>query len=122
MASRGLHEFTVQEARNFAAFGSWNYENITGIAGDTNYHSSTHITAGTPAKKVVIYMEPGDTASIDSDDVITIKINGETATGKEVKIDAGDLPFTLTGLTITSLALKTDDADSGEALSVLSFH
>ena len=73
-------------------------------------------------KKVVIYMEPGDTASIDSADVITIKINGETATGKEVKIDAGDLPFTLTGLTITSLALKTDDADSGEALSVLSFH
>tara|TARA_R100000008_G_C3571943_1_gene162741 strand:+ start:499 stop:867 length:369 start_codon:yes stop_codon:yes gene_type:complete len=122
MASRGLHEFTVQEARNFAAFGSWNYENITGIADDTNYHSSTYITAGTPAKKVVIYMEPGDTASIDSNDVITIKINGETATGKEVKIDAGDLPFTLTGLTITSLALKTDDANSGEALSVLSFH
>ena len=122
MASRGLHEFTVQEARNFAAFGSWNYENITGIAGDTDYHASTYITSGTPAKKVVIYMEPGDTASIDSNDVITIKINGETATGKEVKIDAGDLPFTLTGLTITSLALKTDDADSGEALSVLSFH
>ena len=53
MASRGLHEFTVQEARNFAAFGSWNYENITGIAGDTNYHSSTYITAGTPAKRLL---------------------------------------------------------------------
>jgi hypothetical protein len=122
MASRGLHEFTVQEARNFVAFGSWNYENITGIAGDTNYHDSTYITSIEPAKKVVIYMEPGDTASLESDDVITIKINGNTATGKEVKIDAGDLPFTLTGLTITSLALKTSDADSGEALSVLSFH
>ena len=122
MASRGLHEFTVQEARNFVAFGSWNYENITGIAGDTNYHDSTYITSTEPAKKVVIYMEPGDTASLESDDVITIKINGNTATGKEIKIDAGDLPFTLTGLTITSLALKTSDADSGEALSVLSFH
>ena len=122
MASRGLHEFTVQEARNFVAFGSWNYENITGIAGDTNYHDSTYITSTEPAKKVVIYMEPGDTASIEADDVITIKINGNTATGKEVKIDAGDLPFTLTGLTITSLALKTSNNDSGEALSVLSFH
>ena len=122
MASRGLHEFTVQEARNFAAFGSWNYENITGIAGDTDYHASTYITSASPAKKVIIYMEPGDTASIDSDDVITIKINGETATGKEIKIDQGDLPFTLTGLTITALSIKTDDADSGEALSILSFH
>jgi len=122
MASRGLHEFTVQEARNFSAFGSWNYENITGIAGDTDYHASTYITSSSPAKKVIIYMEPGDTASIDSDDVITIKINGETATGKEVKIDQGDLPFTLTGLTITALSIKTDDADSGEALSILSFH
>ena len=122
MASRGLHEFTVQEARNFSAFGSWNYENITGIAGDTDYHASTYITSASPAKKVIIYMEPGDTASIDSDDVITIKINGETATGKEVKIDQGDLPFTLTGLTITALSIKTDDADSGEALSILSFH
>ena len=122
MASRGLHEFTVQEARNFSAFGSWNYENITGIAGDTDYHASTYITSASPAKKVIIYMEPGDTASIDSDDVITIKINGETATGKEVKIDQGDLPFTLTGLTITALSIKTDDADSGEALSILPFH
>ena len=122
MASRGLHEFTVQEARNFAAFGSWNYENITGIAGDTDYHASTYITSASPAKKVIIYMEPGDTASIVSDDVITIKINGETATGKEIKIDQGDLAFTLTGLTITALSIKTDDADSGEGLSILSFH
>ena len=46
MANRGLHEFTVQEARNFVAFGSWNYENITGIASDTNYHDSTYIMKG----------------------------------------------------------------------------
>ena len=118
----GINTFTTQEALNFDSYNEWNYEELdlgTALAG---YVSSTYITAADPAKKVVIYMEPGDTASIDSDDVITIKINGETATGKEVKIDAGDLPFTLTGLTITSLALKTDDADSGEALSVLSFH
>ena len=122
MANRGLHEFTVQEAKNYSAYKQWNYENITGIASDTNYHSSTYITSSNPAKKVVIYMEPGDTASLEATDVVSIKINGETDANKIVKIDAGDLPFTLTGLTVTSLAISNSDPNSGEALSVLSYH
>ena len=67
-------------------------------------------------------MEPGDTASLEDTDVVSIKINGETDANKIVKIDAGDLPFTLTGLTVTSLAISNSDPNSGEALSVLSYH
>ena len=48
--------------------------------------------------------------------------DGETATNKLIKIDIGDMPFTLSGLAITSLAIATSDHDSGEELAGLSFH
>ena len=38
MASRGLHEFTVQEAVNFEAFNDWNYEELDmSTYGDETY-------------------------------------------------------------------------------------
>ena len=122
MASRGLHEFTVQEADNFDAFGDWRYEALSLVTNDT-YVDAAYITSEFPAKKVIIYNKPGATAfSGDSNEFITVKINGETATGKEIKIDSGDVPFTIGGLSITSISLKTSDSTGDEHLAVLSFH
>ena len=122
MAKKGLHAFTVQEATNYGAFTSWNYEEID--QSDTAAHSSTYITSVNPAKKVVIYNDPDiDGVSITSgSDVVTITLNGETATKKKIKIDSGDLPFTLTGLSITSLSLTNAGGGSAESLALLSFH
>ena len=122
MANKGLHAFTVQEATNYSAFSSWNYEEID--QRDTAAHSSTYITSKSPAKKVVIYNDPDvDGVSItDGSDVVTITLNGETATKKKIKIDTGDLPFTLTGLSITSLSLTNAGGGGSESLALLSFH
>ena len=121
MANKGLHAFTVQEATNYGAFTSWNYEEIT--QADSNPHSSTYITSSDPAKKVVIYNDPDIAgASVSSGDVISIQLNGNSSAGKVIKIDSGDLPFTLTGLTITGLILTNAGGGSSESLSVLSFH
>jgi len=122
MANKGLGAFTVQEATNFSAFGAWNYEEID--QSDTNAHASTYITAVSPAKKVVIYNDPDiDGVSITANsDIVTLTINGETATNKLIKIDTGDLPFTLSGLMITSLSLTNAGGGSSESLSLLSFH
>ena len=122
MANRGLHEFTVQEADNFDAFGDWNYEALSLTNNDT-YVDASYITSGKPAKKVIIYNKPGVTAfSGDSNEFITVKINGDTASGKEIKIVANDVPFTISGLLITSISLKTSDSTGDEHLAVLSFH
>ena len=122
MAHKGLHAFTVQEATNYSAFSSWNYEEID--QSDTDPHSSTYITSKSPAKKVVIYNDPDiDGVSITSgSDIVTIILNGESATKKKIKIDTGDLPFTLTGLSITSLSLTNAGGGGSESLALLSFH
>ena len=122
MANKGLGAFTVQEATNFSAFGAWNYEEID--QSDTDPHASTYITSVTPAKKIVIYNDP-DIAGVSitaNSDVVSLIINGESATNKVIKIDTGDLPFTLTGLMITSLSLTNAGGGGSESLSLLSFH
>ena len=122
MANKGLHAFTVQEATNYSAFSSWNYEEID--QSDTAAHSSRYITSKSPAKKVVIYNDP-DVAGVsitDGSDIVTIILNGESATKKKIKIDTGDLPFTLTGLSITSLSLTNAGGGGSESLALLSFH
>ena len=58
----GINTFTTQEALNFDAYNEWNYEELdlgTALAG---YKSSSYITSNNPAKKVVIYPIPGQTA------------------------------------------------------------
>ena len=122
MANKGLHAFTVQEATNYSAFSSWNYEEID--QDDAVAHSSTYITSKSPAKKVVIYNDPDvDGVSITGgSDIVTIILNGESATKKKIKIDTGDLPFTLTGLSITSLSLTNAGGGGSESLALLSFH
>ena len=115
----GRHGFTVQESVNMECFADWNYEELDlSSASDT----CSYITAIQPAKKVVIYYKPTGAASLDSDDVLTLTINGLTATEKKIKIDGGDLPFTLSGVIVETLSIATDDHDASEAVSVLSFH
>ena len=122
MSNRGLLEFTVQEADNFDAYKNWKYEALSLVSSDT-YVDASYITSVDPAKKVIIYNKPGVTAfSGDSNEFITVKINGNTDTGKEIKIDSGDVPFTISGMLITSISLKTSDSTGGEHLAVLSFH
>ena len=121
MANYGLHEFTAQESVNFEAFKTWNYEEI-GLP-DTDPYTATYITSTDPAKKIVIYNDADIAgASISSGDVITIQLNGESGTGKPIKIDSGDLPFTISGLSVTELILTNAGGGSSESLTVLSFH
>jgi len=120
MANRGLHEFTVQEATNVDAFVDWNYQTIEMT--DETANTVTAITKENPAKKVVIYNKPGQEGTyLDVTDVITLTINGEAAP-KEILIANTDLPFTLTGLLITSLTLTSSAGEAGDHISILSFH
>ena len=122
MNRKGLHAFTLAEAENFEAYSEWNYQALT-LASDDTYVDSTYITSTDPAKKVIIYNKAGATAfSGDSNEFITVKINSNTDSGKEIKIDSGDVPFTISGLVISSLSLKTSDSTGDELLSILSFH
>ena len=119
--ARGLTEFTVQQATNFEAYSDWNFQAID-VSGDSLDEDATYITSINPAKKVVIFLTADASDALDAADVLTLTINGETATNKKIKIDTGDLPFTLSGLAITSLSLTNAGGGGSESLSVLSFH
>ena len=123
MANLGLHEFTVQEATNVSAYVDWNYEVLDLSADETN-DTSTYITATNPAKKVVLYVEPTIDASstLDDNDLMSITINGETGANKVIKIDPGDLPFTISGLLITSFAVQSKTGAASDSVALLSFH
>ena len=124
MGNFGLQEFTTQEAVNFEAYTDWNWE-VLSLAADETDDTSTYITSDNPAKKIVLYVEPSTTgiSTLDINDVITLTLNGETAAHKKIKIDPNDLPFTLTGILLTSFAAQsvTGEAD-GESIILLSFH
>jgi len=120
MANRGRHEFSVQEAVNMDSFVSWNYEEIDLSSGGAV--SVQYITEQDPAKKIVIYDTPGSASSyLDAADVLSLTINGAAAPGI-IKIDATDLPFTLTGLMLTSLTITNSAPEGTDKVSVLSFH
>ena len=138
MASRGLHEFTVQEARNFAAYNDWNFElletgsvsvggSATTITATAGNGTSTYITAINPAKKVVMYVAPvqgsgAGSVALDSGDILYIQLNGETANEKTIQIDSGDFPFTISGVMITSLEIGNSDDDDNESVAMISYH
>ena len=128
MARRGRQEFSVQEAVNMDSFGDWNYE-VLDLNDDpegestVDTESSTYITSSNPAKKIVIYEVPGQTASfLDATDTLTLTINGESDDHKKIVIDAGDLPFTLSGLLLTSLSVAINTASGSNQAALLSFH
>ena len=123
MANFGLQEFSTQEAVNFEAYTDWNWE-ILDLSADETDDTSTYITATNPAKKIVLYVEPTITgvSSLQVDDVLTMTLNGKTATNKKIKIDPNDLPFTLTGILLTSFAIQSKTGEAAESVALISFH
>lgn len=133
MATKGRYEFTAQEAANIKSFSDWNYEEYSFYAaGEGKTHLSTYITEANPAKKVVLYQVPtaDGTGSLAAANRIIIKINGSIGPDgdaalsdeKDIVLDIGDLPFTISGLMISKFLLGITSAASGDGISVLSFH
>ena len=123
MSNFGLQEFTTQESVNFNAYTDWNWE-ILDLSADETDDTSTYITTDNPAKKIVLYVEPTITgvSSLQVDDVLTMTLNGKTGAEKKIKIDPNDLPFTLTGILLTSFAIQSKTGESAESIALLSFH
>ena len=120
--ARGLTEFTVQQATNFEAFSDWNFQAID-VSGDSvdDGVAATYISGINPAKKVVLY-DRG--AELNNSDDISITLNGESGAAKVIIVNGNNLPFTISGLSITSLSISIPDGDtdSSELLGLLSFH
>jgi hypothetical protein len=123
MANFGLQEFSTQESVNFGAYTDWNWEllDLSSVATDD---TSTYIVADNPAKKIVLYVEPTTTgiSTLDIDDLLTLTLNGKTDAHKKIKIDPNDLPFTLTGILLTSFAVQSATGASSDSIILLSFH
>ena len=91
--------------------------------GGADSETSSYITSSNPAKKIVLYEVPGSASSYLQDiDTLTLTINGETTSAKKILIDATDLPFTLSGVSVTSFSVSVDQANITDKLAVLSFH
>ena len=123
MANFGLQEFSTQEAVNFEAYTDWNWE-ILDLSVDETDVTSTYIVATNPAKKIVLYVEPtvDGISSLEVDDLLTMTLNGETGAHKKIKIDPNDLPFTLTGILLTSFAIQSKTGTTSDSITLLSFH
>ena len=123
MPNYGLQEFSAQEAANFDAYTDWNWE-ILDLSTDETDITSTYITADNPSKKIVLYVEPTVTgiSSLDINDLLTMTLNGKTDANKKIKIDPNDLPFTLTGVQLTSFAIQSKTGDASDSIALLSFH
>ena len=123
MANFCLQEFSTQEATNFQAYTDWNWE-ILDLSADETDVTSTYIVANNPAKKIVLYVEPtvDGISSLDVDDLLTMTLNGETGAHKKIKIDPNDLPFTLTGILLTSFAIQSKTGTTSDSVALLSFH
>ena len=123
MANFGLQEFSTQEATNVNCFVDWNYE-VLDLSADETDVTSSYIEENNPAKKIVLYVEPtvDGTSTLDFDDMLTMTLNGKTGANKKIKIDPGDLPFTLTGVLLTSFAIQSKTGASSDSIVCLSFH
>ena len=123
MANFGLQEFSTQEAVNFEAYTDWNWE-LLDLSTDETDDTSTYITGDNPAKKIVLYVEPTVTgvSTLDINDLLTMTLNGKTDAHKKIKIDPNDLPFTLTGILLTSFAIQSATGAANDSIALLSFH
>ena len=123
MGNFGLQEFSTQESVNFGAYTDWNWE-ILDLSADETDDTSTYITEDNPAKKIVLYVEPTITgvSSLEVDDLLTMTLNGKTDAQKKIKIDPNDLPFTLTGILLTSFAIQSKTGAVSDSVALLSFH
>ena len=123
MANFGLQQFSVQQAANFDAYNDWNIQ-VLDLETSGSYLKSIYIEENNPAKKIVLYIEPSTTgmSELEVNDLLSLKLNGEVASNKIIKIDPNDLPFTLTGILLTSFAIKSENGAADDHISLLSFH
>ena len=123
MANFGLQQFSVQQAANFDAYNDWNIQ-VLDLETSGSYLKSIYIEENNPAKKIVLYIEPSTTgmSELEVNDLLSLKLNGETVSNKIIKIDPNDLPFTLTGILLTSFAIKSENGAVDNHISLLSFH
>ena len=115
---------TAGPGLNSFLFSYYNYEQIdvSGDAIDDPGATLTYVTSSLPAKKLVIYDTNG---TLDNDDELQIFLNGETDSQKGIIVDGGrNLPFTISGILMTSVIIKMADADTSpsDTIDVLSFH
>ena len=123
MAKLGRNAFTSQEAINSKAFNDWNYEELSFyVGGEGVSDTSTYITEANPAKKIVLYQLPSnDGALLEETNAINLKFN-DIGAPHIIRIDGGELPFTINGIIVTELSVSISGAASGDKISVLSFH
>ena len=88
MARRGLHEFTVQEADNFEAFGDWYYEELD-LRTAYKWTTAANISSINVAKQVTIYIKPGVGAA-DTADALTLYINDTISDSTSLANEAMD--------------------------------
>jgi hypothetical protein len=88
MASRGLHEFTVQEADNFEAFGDWYYEEID-LRTAYAWTTVANISSLNIAKQVTLYIKPGVGAA-DTADALSLYINDTISDSTSLANEAMD--------------------------------
>ena len=99
-----------------------NNQELTFTGGEDS-ETATYISGTNPAKKIVLYDVPGSASSYLEDiDTLTLTINGKTSSVKKLIIDASDLPFTISGTMITSLAVAVNQANFNNKIALLSFH
>ena len=88
MASRGLHEFTVQEADNYEAFGDWYYEELD-LRTAYKWTTVANISSINIAKQITIYIKPGVGAA-DTADALTLYINDTISDSTSLANEAMD--------------------------------
>ena len=88
MAGRGLHEFTVQEADNYEAFGDWYYDEID-LRTVYKWTTVANISIINIAKQITIYIKPGVGAA-DTADALTLYINDTISDSTSLANEAMD--------------------------------
>ena len=111
----GRNAFTVQESVNFQAFSSYKSATAT-MTGSDVATADWSATAQGAAKEVLIY----GTAGVP-DDVFDIYLKIDGTYGDAIRMDGGDMPFTISGLMIDQIKFNTASGND-DVLNVLSFH
>ena len=96
--------------------------------GNSTFWTSPYVTLKNPAKKIVVYPTPGQGSSIEHTDVALFSFKTDhnptiLAVGpKQIRVDIGDMPFTLEGMQVYEFRLTFLYTNLGNKLSVLTFH
>jgi hypothetical protein len=110
-----LHEFTVQEAQNFSAYTSYEFEKQT-MDGSAKEYTDWAAAAIGPAKHLVVYATTGG-----QNDDLNIALKVDDAYGDWIELGAENLPLTISGLLVDRIKIDSTSGDN-DIIGVLSFH